>query len=577
MFRIAECLKRAGVPVDCEFGETDEGDPWACYCNTLTGEVLIHIAHVNELYVADIAMLAQRIEGRNFDEIVARFHAAYPVTLQPSSAPGAARVWSHPGSAFVALVLTLYMLHELSSAGPEGEQAQTIDVDAVVVDDEDGAYPAAAAFADDAYARSMKSELGKDTSSEGPRTAVLAAALAVATIVAGQEHVDLAALIAGVDVGSAIAGLTPAESDEANALLALADVKAQGAVPGAAAADGEPTTGYAVADTAGVDVRFGLEGLNGDLLDGREAGHGEVSEIGHELGQAFAVVGSGPSGDVVDLLGQIPGKDAMTGYIAALAGANALGGVDGAAHAGDGRADSAAAALDGPATVSEAGRAGSDVYGANDLVAALGLDTQAFEIASASDLAGLFGTLSPQKPVLTPVALGPSDGGGASGGLGSPEGGSSLSGGDISGVGGGTGTGVVFGSGDGTDFGAGGSGSGGTSGTSGGQGGSNPSQGGHGDVRVAIDTGRPDLATNGMPFADTSTDLSEFDVFAVVKAFIDNVGDVGVAVHDRTFYIFDRAPESASIEVETLHVANGDVINLIGQSETFDAIYDLLA
>lgn len=61
--RVGESLEAAGIPIDCEFGFTDEGDPWCVICNAVTGKVLIHFARIGPRYISAVVCLGFRLEG----------------------------------------------------------------------------------------------------------------------------------------------------------------------------------------------------------------------------------------------------------------------------------------------------------------------------------------------------------------------------------------------------------------------------------------------------------------------------------------------------------------------------------
>lgn len=67
--RVAESIERGGIAVDCEFGLTDEGDPWFVICDATTSEVLIHFARIGVRYIAAVACFGYRLEGASLPRL----------------------------------------------------------------------------------------------------------------------------------------------------------------------------------------------------------------------------------------------------------------------------------------------------------------------------------------------------------------------------------------------------------------------------------------------------------------------------------------------------------------------------
>lgn len=87
--RVAESLERVGIDVDCEFGLTDEGDPWFVICDASTSEVLIHFARIDARYIAAVTCLGYRLEGPSLPRLAceswipARFGSCSHAQLPP--------------------------------------------------------------------------------------------------------------------------------------------------------------------------------------------------------------------------------------------------------------------------------------------------------------------------------------------------------------------------------------------------------------------------------------------------------------------------------------------------------------
>lgn len=138
LFRVRQLLGGAGVPVETLRGITDEGDPWFVYCH-LNGDVFIHMARIDGIYVLDSPNVHRPLRGRNFNELIADFTSdALPSYTTAGNEDGATerrviklerggKVRLHPSAMLAALIWTLFLAsEELVMLAPE-EQALADD------------------------------------------------------------------------------------------------------------------------------------------------------------------------------------------------------------------------------------------------------------------------------------------------------------------------------------------------------------------------------------------------------------------------------------------------------------------
>ena len=142
LYRIEAALVQAGIPIDTELGETDEGDPWFAFCRADTGDVLVHVAIIDGEYHIAGASSAVIVKGYSFTDIVRQF-----MTREPAFLLGTARnnnVMIHPSSVMIAVFAAICLIsdeynkeilafsaHEKATAGdgvrPESDTYNIVD------------------------------------------------------------------------------------------------------------------------------------------------------------------------------------------------------------------------------------------------------------------------------------------------------------------------------------------------------------------------------------------------------------------------------------------------------------------
>ena len=127
LYRIEAALVQAGISIDTEMGETDEGDPWFAFCRADTCDVLVHVAIIDGEYNIAGTTASVIVKGYSFTDIVRQF-----MTREPAFMLGAARhnnVMIHPSSVLIAVFAAICLIsdeHNTSFFGfGENEKATT--------------------------------------------------------------------------------------------------------------------------------------------------------------------------------------------------------------------------------------------------------------------------------------------------------------------------------------------------------------------------------------------------------------------------------------------------------------------
>lgn len=121
LFRVRQLLSGAGVAVETLRGVTDEGDPWFLFCHP-NGDVFIHMARIDGIYVLDSPNVQRPLRGADFNELIADFSSgALPSRAKADGGETAQRVVRlerggtvrlHPSAMLAALIWTLFLAAE---------------------------------------------------------------------------------------------------------------------------------------------------------------------------------------------------------------------------------------------------------------------------------------------------------------------------------------------------------------------------------------------------------------------------------------------------------------------------------
>jgi len=101
-------LIEAGQPAELDEGVSDEGDPWCAFCDAETGDVKIHVARIDSVYVVHAAMLREPITGRSIRQCAERF---FDAASRGAAAvrTGGPNVYLHPASLMMALFIAMFV------------------------------------------------------------------------------------------------------------------------------------------------------------------------------------------------------------------------------------------------------------------------------------------------------------------------------------------------------------------------------------------------------------------------------------------------------------------------------------
>lgn len=68
-YRIADIMARAGLRVEIDQGETDEGDPWLVFVRPETDDVVAHFARIDGFFVSVSSLTQDIYRGRDVRKI----------------------------------------------------------------------------------------------------------------------------------------------------------------------------------------------------------------------------------------------------------------------------------------------------------------------------------------------------------------------------------------------------------------------------------------------------------------------------------------------------------------------------
>lgn len=102
--RAAAILRGTGLPVICETGVSDEGDPWVIFLREDTGDVIAHIAKIDGQVMAASAATGDVVCGPSFRTVMEKVVRSQPLVL-PASSLGD-RIHLHPSTVIIAFIAT---------------------------------------------------------------------------------------------------------------------------------------------------------------------------------------------------------------------------------------------------------------------------------------------------------------------------------------------------------------------------------------------------------------------------------------------------------------------------------------
>jgi hypothetical protein len=123
-YRVVDVLRKAGLQVEVDSGETDEGDPWFVFLRPDTSEVVAHFARIGSEFIAVSGLNKDLYKGRDIRSVVSRMLQSHPVLLPQEE--GAGRIYLHPSAALTAFVAAALLL-SIDGAGAHSVK-QVIEV-----------------------------------------------------------------------------------------------------------------------------------------------------------------------------------------------------------------------------------------------------------------------------------------------------------------------------------------------------------------------------------------------------------------------------------------------------------------
>jgi len=114
LYRAVDILCKAGLPIDTDMGMSDEGDPWFVFVRADTGEVIVHCARINSLFVANSIAIDQTFRGANFREVIDSIVRYEPLKM-PMVTTGP-KLYLHPVMVLAAFVATALLFTKKADA-----------------------------------------------------------------------------------------------------------------------------------------------------------------------------------------------------------------------------------------------------------------------------------------------------------------------------------------------------------------------------------------------------------------------------------------------------------------------------
>lgn len=109
LYRVEAALVQAGLKIDTERGESDEGDPWFAFCHANGGEVIVHFALIDGEYIVAAPAFDSVLSGPSLDVIVRSFIEENPVSLPSPEEKRNGNVIFHPAALLTVFVATLLL------------------------------------------------------------------------------------------------------------------------------------------------------------------------------------------------------------------------------------------------------------------------------------------------------------------------------------------------------------------------------------------------------------------------------------------------------------------------------------
>ena len=105
--RAAALLRRSGLQIACEWGLSDEGDPWTIFLRQDTGDVIAHIARIDGRLFAASTVSGDVVAGPTLRSVMDKIVRSQPLVMLPPDQSG--QIHLHPATVLLAFVATAFV------------------------------------------------------------------------------------------------------------------------------------------------------------------------------------------------------------------------------------------------------------------------------------------------------------------------------------------------------------------------------------------------------------------------------------------------------------------------------------
>ncbi|WP_193171958.1 hypothetical protein [Nisaea nitritireducens] len=107
-YRIADIMARAGLRVEIDQGETDEGDPWLVFVRPETDDVVAHFARIDGFFVSVSSLTQDIYRGRDVRSVINQMLERHPLMVPRSEEGG--KLFLHPSVVLTAFVAAAFVM-----------------------------------------------------------------------------------------------------------------------------------------------------------------------------------------------------------------------------------------------------------------------------------------------------------------------------------------------------------------------------------------------------------------------------------------------------------------------------------
>jgi hypothetical protein len=108
-YRVESALIQAGLKIDTERGLSDEEDPWFAFCRQDDGEVIVHIARIDGVYILAGPTYRGISSGSDIGSLVRDLISRHPLVQMPGdNRRQGSNIFLHPAALLIAVVATAF-------------------------------------------------------------------------------------------------------------------------------------------------------------------------------------------------------------------------------------------------------------------------------------------------------------------------------------------------------------------------------------------------------------------------------------------------------------------------------------